>query len=110
VIDGSIKLLAERNTIELVQHSLVKAFTDYSLIIRGAKAAAARIRVTLERRGIDIDMIDLYADDFDPRPTVGAISRHPMIARPSPAMSRGSGWPRSSFLSFRNGGLMRRRS
>jgi Flavodoxin-like fold len=29
----------------------------------------ARIRATLERRGIEVDMIDLYADDFDPRLT-----------------------------------------
>ena len=34
-----------------------------------AKAASARIRTTLERRGIEVDMIDLYADDFDPRLT-----------------------------------------
>src|ERR1700681_914356 len=32
-------------------------------------AAAARIRAMLERRGIEVDMIDLYADDFDPRLT-----------------------------------------
>ena len=34
-----------------------------------AKAAAARIRATLERRGMEVDLIDLYADDFDPRLT-----------------------------------------
>ena len=34
-----------------------------------AKAAAARIRTTLERRGVEVDTIDLYADDFDPRLT-----------------------------------------
>ncbi|WOJ89657.1 NAD(P)H-dependent oxidoreductase [Methylocapsa polymorpha] len=34
-----------------------------------AKAAAARIRATLERRGVEVDLIDLYADDFDPRLT-----------------------------------------
>jgi NAD(P)H dehydrogenase (quinone) len=41
----------------VVAHPLDNAFT---------KAAAERIRVTLERRGIEVDMIDLYADDFDP--------------------------------------------
>src|ERR1019366_7935529 len=45
-----------------------------------------------------------------PAPSVAAISRRPMIARPSPVMSPGSGWPRSSFSSFRNGGLTCRRS
>jgi NAD(P)H dehydrogenase (quinone) len=44
----------------VVAHPLDNAF---------AKTAAERIRVTLERRGIEIDMIDLYADDFDPRLT-----------------------------------------
>jgi NAD(P)H dehydrogenase (quinone) len=44
----------------VVAHPLDNAFT---------KAAAERIRVTLERRGIEFDMIDLYADDFDPRLT-----------------------------------------
>jgi NAD(P)H dehydrogenase (quinone) len=44
----------------VVAHPLDNAF---------AKAAAARIRATLERRGIEVDMIDLYADDFDPRLT-----------------------------------------
>jgi NAD(P)H dehydrogenase (quinone) len=34
-----------------------------------AKAAAARVRATLERRGFIVDLIDLYADDFDPRLT-----------------------------------------
>ena len=34
-----------------------------------AKAAATRIRTTLERRGVEVDTIDLYADDFDPRLT-----------------------------------------
>ncbi len=34
-----------------------------------AKAAAARIRATLEERGVEVDLIDLYADDFDPRLT-----------------------------------------
>ena len=34
-----------------------------------AKAAATRICTTLERRGIEVDMIDLYADGFDPRLT-----------------------------------------
>ncbi len=44
----------------VVAHPLDNAF---------AKAAAARIRATLEHRGIEVDMIDLYADDFDPRLT-----------------------------------------
>ena len=44
----------------VVAHPLDNAF---------AKAAAERIRVTLEHRGIEVDMIDLYADDFDPRLT-----------------------------------------
>src|SRR6202162_4208627 len=44
----------------VVAHPLDNAF---------AKAAAERIRATLERRGIVVDMIDLYADDFDPRLT-----------------------------------------
>ena len=44
----------------VVAHPLDNAF---------AKAAAARIRATLERRGIEVSMIDLYADDFDPRLT-----------------------------------------
>lgn len=34
-----------------------------------AKAAAARIRATLQRRGMEVDLIDLYADGFDPRLT-----------------------------------------
>lgn len=44
----------------VVAHPLDNAF---------AKAAAARIRAALERRGIEVDIIDLYADDFDPRLT-----------------------------------------
>lgn len=44
----------------VVAHPLENAF---------AKAAAARIRATLERRGMDVDLIDLYADQFDPRLT-----------------------------------------
>lgn len=31
-----------------------------------AKTAAARIRATLERRGMTVDLLDLYADRFDP--------------------------------------------
>jgi hypothetical protein len=34
-----------------------------------AKAATERIRTTLERRRIEVDMIDLYTDDFDSRLT-----------------------------------------
>ena len=44
----------------VVAHPLDNAF---------AKAAAERVRTTLERRRIEVDMIDLYADDFDPRLT-----------------------------------------
>jgi hypothetical protein len=44
----------------VVAHPLDNAF---------AKAAAERIRAMLERRGIEVDTIDLYADDFDPRLT-----------------------------------------
>ena len=44
----------------VVAHPLDNAF---------AKAASERIRATLERRGIEVDTIDLYADDFDPRLT-----------------------------------------
>jgi hypothetical protein len=42
----------------VIAHPLDNAF---------AKAAAERIRAMLERRGIEVDMIDLYADNFDPR-------------------------------------------
>jgi NAD(P)H dehydrogenase (quinone) len=41
----------------IVAHPLETAFT---------KAAAARIRASLERRGIPVDVIDLYKDRFDP--------------------------------------------
>ena len=44
----------------VVAHPLGDAFT---------KAAAARIRAAIERRDIEVDIIDLYADDFDPRLT-----------------------------------------
>jgi putative NADPH-quinone reductase len=67
----------------IVAHPLDNAF---------AKAAAARIRATLERRGIEVDMIDLYADDFDPRLTGAERRGYFTIARPSPVMSPGSGW------------------
>jgi NAD(P)H dehydrogenase (quinone) len=46
----------------VVAHPLDDAFT---------KAAAARIRAAIERRDIEVDIIDLYADDFDPRLTGG---------------------------------------
>jgi NAD(P)H dehydrogenase (quinone) len=46
----------------VVAHPLDDAFT---------KAAAARIRAAIERRDIELDIIDLYADDFDPRLTGG---------------------------------------
>ncbi len=32
-----------------------------------AHAAAARVKTTLERRGMSVDLMDLYAEDFDPR-------------------------------------------
>jgi putative NADPH-quinone reductase len=34
-----------------------------------AKAATARVKAALERRGMEVDLIDLYADGFDPRLT-----------------------------------------
>jgi NAD(P)H dehydrogenase (quinone) len=47
-------------TLIVVAHPLEDSFTQ---------AVAARIKGTLERRGIEVDLIDLYADDFDPRLT-----------------------------------------
>ncbi len=47
-------------TLIVVAHPLAESFTH---------AAAARVKATLERRGLDVDLIDLYADDFDPRLT-----------------------------------------
>lgn len=44
----------------VLAHPLAESFTH---------AAALRIRETLERRGLAVDVIDLYADDFDPRLT-----------------------------------------
>jgi putative NADPH-quinone reductase len=44
----------------VIAHPLEDSFT---------KAAAARVRSTLERRGMEVDLIDLYADGFDPRLT-----------------------------------------
>jgi NAD(P)H dehydrogenase (quinone) len=44
----------------VVAHPLAESFTH---------AAAARVKATLERRGLTVDVIDLYADDFDPRLT-----------------------------------------
>jgi NAD(P)H dehydrogenase (quinone) len=57
--------MAKRKSLSLrallvVAHPLDNAF---------AKAAVERIRTTLERRSIEVDTIDLYADDFDPRLT-----------------------------------------
>ncbi len=46
----------------VLAHPLQDSFTH---------AAAARVKSTLERRGIAVDLIDLYADDFDPRLTAG---------------------------------------
>ena len=52
-----------------------------------AKAATERIRTTLERRRIEVDMIDLYTDDFDSRLT-GAERRSyfttPYVAKSCP--------------------------
>ena len=45
-------------TLIVVAHPLAESFTH---------AAAARVKATLERRGLEVDLIDLYADDFDPR-------------------------------------------
>jgi NAD(P)H dehydrogenase (quinone) len=45
-------------TLIVVAHPLVESFTH---------AAATRVKATLERRGMSVDLIDLYADDFDPR-------------------------------------------
>ncbi len=41
----------------VVAHPLDESFT---------KAAASRIARTLERRGIEVDLLDLYAEGFDP--------------------------------------------
>ena len=49
-----------------------------------AKAAATRIRTTLERRGVEVDTIDLYADYFicaSPAPSVAGILRRLIMAR-----------------------------
>ncbi|WP_026606118.1 NAD(P)H-dependent oxidoreductase [Methylocapsa acidiphila] len=45
-----------------------------------AKAAAARIRARLEERGVEVDVIDLYADGFDPR--LSADERADYFAQP----------------------------
>ncbi|MEJ0094477.1 MAG: NAD(P)H-dependent oxidoreductase [Methylocella sp.] len=45
-------------TLIVVAHPLKDSFTQ---------AVAERIKATLQRRGVDIDLIDLYADGFDPR-------------------------------------------
>jgi NAD(P)H dehydrogenase (quinone) len=42
----------------VVAHPLEEAF---------AKVAARRICTTLERRGMEVDLLDLYGEDFDPR-------------------------------------------
>lgn len=47
-------------TLIVVAHPLAESF---------AHAAAARVQATLERRGLAVDLIDLYADGFDPRLT-----------------------------------------
>jgi NAD(P)H dehydrogenase (quinone) len=44
----------------VLAHPLQDSFTH---------AAAARVTATLERRGMMVDLIDLYADDFDPKLT-----------------------------------------
>ncbi len=48
------------HTLIVVAHPLEDSF---------AHAVAARIKATLERRGVKVDLIDLYADHFDPRLT-----------------------------------------
>jgi putative NADPH-quinone reductase len=55
----------------VVAHPLDEAF---------AKVAARRICATLERRGIEVDLLDLYAEDFDPRLSVE--ERRGYFARP----------------------------
>ena len=47
-------------TLIVVAHPLAESFTH---------AAALRVKATLQRRGFTVDLIDLYADDFDPRLT-----------------------------------------
>jgi NAD(P)H dehydrogenase (quinone) len=42
----------------VVAHPLDESFT---------KIAARRIAATLERRGMEVDLLDLYAENFDPR-------------------------------------------
>ena len=58
-------------TLIVVAHPLAESFTH---------AAALRVRATLERRGFAVDLIDLYADDFDPRLT--AAERRAYLAPP----------------------------
>ncbi len=55
----------------VIAHPLAESFTH---------AAAARIKATLERREMDVEMIDLYADDFDPRLT--AVERRAYFTPP----------------------------
>lgn len=45
-------------TLLVVAHPLNDSFTH---------SAAARIRATLERRGAEVDLVDLYVEGFDPR-------------------------------------------
>lgn len=47
-------------TLMVVAHPLTESFTH---------AAASRVKATLEARGLTVDMVDLYADGFDPRLT-----------------------------------------
>jgi putative NADPH-quinone reductase len=58
-------------TLIVVAHPLPESFTH---------AAAARVKATLELRGATVDLIDLYADGFDPRLT--AAERRAYFASP----------------------------
>jgi NAD(P)H dehydrogenase (quinone) len=58
-------------TLIVIAHPLQHSFTH---------AAAARVAATLERRGATVDLIDLYADDFDPRLT--AVERRAYFTPP----------------------------
>ncbi len=69
--------------------------------MRALLVVAACIRAMLEHRGIEVHMIDLYADDFDTRLT-GAERRGyfttPYDSRSVAGYVAGSCWPRSWFF------------